>query len=255
MDEVLLSVESGVGRICLNRPEKRNALNHHIIRHFREALQDAAQEPQVRVVTITGAGEKAFCAGGDLKALLSGTSGGRGFGRSDFRKLLIEIVQCPKPTIALVRGHVMGGGLGLVLACDLSIACSDVYFSTPEIQVGMFPMMVMALLCRNVGRKKATEMMFLGERITAGQALKFGIINHAYPRDQFDAAADELIQKLLGKSSTILQRGKKAISRLLDEKLELEENYLESALAEVMATDDSKEGLRAFIERRPPKWK
>jgi enoyl-CoA hydratase len=252
MDEVVLTVESGLGRICINRPEKRNALNHHIIRHFREALQKAAQDTEVRVVTITGAGEKAFCAGGDLRALLSG---GRGFGRADFRKLLLEIVQCPKPTIALVRGHVMGGGMGLVLACDLSLACDEVTFSTPEIQVGMFPMMVMGLLYRNVGRKKATEMMFLGERIRAVQALEYGIINHVYPRDQFDAAADELIQKLLGKSSTILQMGKKAISRLLDDKLEVEENYLESSLAQVMATDDSKEGLRAFMERRLPKWK
>jgi enoyl-CoA hydratase len=255
MDEVLLSVESGVARIIINRPEKRNALNHHIIRHFREALQQAAHDPKVRVVIITGAGDRAFCAGGDLRALLSGSSGGRGFGRSDFRKLLLEIVQCPKPTIALVRGHVMGGGLGLVLACDLSLACDDAHFSTPEIQVGMFPMMVMGLLCRNVGRKRATEMMFLGERITAIQAMEYGIINHVYPRDRFEAEAGEMIRKLLGKSSTILQMGKKAISRLLDEKLEVEENYLESALAEVMATDDSKEGLRAFIERRPSKWK
>jgi enoyl-CoA hydratase len=252
MDEVLFYVESGVGRIIINRPEKRNALNHHIIRHFREALQRAAQAPEVRVVTITGAGEKAFCAGGDLKALLLG---GRAFGRIDFRKLLLEIVQYPKPTIALVRGHVMGGGLGLVLACDLSLACDDVFFSTPEIQVGMFPMMVMGLLCRNVGRKKATEMMFLGERITAVQALEFGILNHVHPRDQFDAASGDLIQKLLSKSPAILRMGKRAISRLLDERLEVEENHLESALAEVMATDDSKEGLRAFIERRPPKWK
>ncbi len=115
-------------------------------------------------------------------------------------------------------------------------------------------MMVMGLLYRNVGRKKVTEMMFLGERITAAQAGEFGIINHAYPRDQFEAAAGDFIRKLMGKSTTILQMGKKAISRLLDEKLELEEKHLESALAEVMATEDSKEALRAFLEKQPAKW-
>ena len=153
------------------------------------AFRDAAWDDSVAVVVLTGAGEKAFCAGGDLKAMRFWASEGQGFGRSDFRKLLLEIVQYPKPTVALVRGHVMGGGLGIVLACDLGLACEDVSFSTPEIQVGMFPMMVMGLLYRNVGRKRATEMMFLGERITAAQAEEFGIINHAYPRDQFEAAA------------------------------------------------------------------
>jgi enoyl-CoA hydratase/carnithine racemase len=113
--------------------------------------------------------------------------------------------------------------------------------------------MVMGLLYRNVGRKKATEMMFLGERMTALEAQELGMINHAYNRDQFESAARELLQKLIVKSSTILKMGKEAISRVLDEKLAGEEQFLESALAEVMATDDSKEGIRAFLETRPPK--
>lgn len=255
MDEVLFSVESGVGRITINRPDKSNALNRDVIRQLRQALHKAGKDSEVHVITLTGAGEKVFCAGGDLRASLAEETGGQSFSIGDLRHLLIEIVRCPKPTVALARGHAMGGGLGLVLASDLALACNDVWFSTPEIQVGMFPMMVMALLYRNIGRKKAMEMMFLGERIPAVRAQEFGIINHAYGRDKFEAAAGEFVRKLADKSSTILQMGKKAISRILNEKLETEEKYLESALTEVMATEDSQEGRRAFVEKRSPKWR
>jgi enoyl-CoA hydratase/carnithine racemase len=118
----------------------------------------------------------------------------------------------------------------------------------------MFPMMVLGLLYRNVGRKRATEMMLLGERIPAPQAQEFGIINHAYSRNHFEASAAEFVRKLAAKSSTILRMGKEAINGILDKKLVIEEKILETALAEVMATEDSKEGIRAFVEKRPPKW-
>ena len=252
MDEVLFSVDSGIAQITINRPARSNALSPVVLKEMQRFLQMAGEDPGVRIVTLTGAGEKVFCAGLDLRASLK--SGGQGSATNDFRRLLLEIVQCPKPTIALVRGHVVGGGIGIVLASDLCLACSDVHFSTPEIQVGMFPMMVMGLLYRNIGRKKAAEMMFLGERMTALQAQESGIINHAYSRDQFETAAGEFVRKLAGKSAKILKMGKKAISRLLDEKLADEEEILESALVEVMATEDSREGIRAFIEKRQPRW-
>jgi enoyl-CoA hydratase/carnithine racemase len=254
MDEVLYSSEAGVGRITINRPEKSNALSPAVLRQMRQILSQARGDRNARVVTITGSGDKVFCAGVDLKASLSLPSGGEAFGPGDFRQLLLEIVRCPKPTIALARGHVLGGGVGIVLASDLCLACDDIHFSLPEIQVGMFPMMVMGLLYRNVGRKKATEMMFLGERITAARAQEFGIINHAVKRDRFDAAAGEFVQKLAAKSSPILGMGKKAISSVLDEKLPELEQFLESALVEVLSTEDSKEGIRAFVEKRAPKW-
>jgi len=254
MDEVLYSIDAGIGRITINRPGKSNALNPALLGQMRQALKKAVDDRNVRVITITGAGSKVFCAGVDLKASLSAEPGGEAFGRSDFRQLLLDIVRCPKPTITLVRGHVMGGGVGIVLAGDLCLACDDVYFSTPEIQVGMFPMMVLGLLYRNVGRKKATELMFMGERIPAAQAEQHGIINHVFRRDQFEAAAEEFLRKLAAKSSTILKMGKEAISRILDEKLPEEEEFLESALVEVMSTEDSKEGIRAFVEKRQPKW-
>ncbi len=257
MSEVLYSIEKGVARVTINRPEQRNALNPAVLKELREALREASEDLRARVITFTGAGDKVFCAGADLKASLSRESETepQHFGRSDFRQLLLEICRCPKPTVALARGHVMAGGLGIFLACDLSLACDDIHFSTPEIQVGMFPMMVLALLYRHVGRKKATEMIFLGERISAAEANQLGMVNHTHPREAFDAAAEEFVAKLANKSGGILKMGKQSIQAVeglaLPEALE----YLELELGRVMASADSKEGIRAFLERRPPHWK
>jgi enoyl-CoA hydratase len=251
MSEVLTSFDQGVARIAINRPQRRNALNSAVLSGLRRSLRDASDRSDVRVITLTGEGDQVFCAGADLKASLGE---GDHFGPGDFRQLLLEIQQCPKPTVALARGHVMAGGLGLFLACDLSLACEDVHFSTPEIHVGMFPMMVLALLYRVVGRKKATEMIFLGERMSAAAARDCGIVNQVYPRETFDGAADAFVRRLAEKSGCILRLGKEAIGAVEDLPLPAALEYLESALARLMKTEDSKEGIRAFFEKRKPRW-
>jgi len=253
MSEVLYSVEHGVASITINRPEQRNALNPAVLRGIREGLRNAVETPAARVITITGSGDKVFCAGADLKAALSNAEG-QGFGRGDFRQLLLDIYRCPKPTVALARGHVMAGGMGVFLACDLGLACDDIHFSTPEVHVGMFPMMVLSLLYRHVGRKKATEMLFLGERIPAPEAMQLGIVNHVLPRNEFEEGTAEFVAKISGKSGAILRLGKEAITNAEDRVLEESLERLEAALARVMATEDSKEGMRAFVEKRKPKW-
>ena len=253
MTEVLCEVRDGVARITINRPEQRNALNSTVLLGLRQAIEDAGQNIEARVVTLTGAGEKVFCAGADLKS--AGASESKDFGRSDYRRLLLTIQESPKPTIALARGHVMAGGLGLFLACDLTLACDDIHFSTPEIHVGMFPMMVLALLYRHVGRKKATEMMLLGEQMPASSALQYGMVNQVFPRSQFDAGAEEFLRKITAKSPAIVRLGKEAIRKA--ENLALPEalEFLESSLLRLMETEDSREGIRAFIEKRKPVWK
>jgi enoyl-CoA hydratase/carnithine racemase len=165
----------------------------------------------------------------------------------------MDIISCPKPTVALAGGHALGGGLGIALACDLCLACEDVHFSTPEIQVGLFPMMVMALLYRNIGRKKATELMFLGERISATEALHYGIVNHVYARERFHAESGEFIRKLVGKNPTILAMGKRAMSRVMDQTLAKEEELLESALVDVLDSEESKKIMQSFLEKRKAK--
>ena len=254
-DEVRSHLESGIFTLTIHRPDRRNALNQDVLTGLMEALRDAAANREVRVVTLTGAGDKVFCAGADLKSSLPEATAGEAFRRRDYRDLLLEILQCPKPTVALARGHVMAGGLGLLLACDLALACDDIHFSTPEIQVGMFPMMVLALLYRHVGRKKAAEMLFLGERIPAADALAFGLVNHVYARGQFDDEAGRFVRLLAEKSAGILRLGKEAIRQVEDRTLGEDLEYLEAALGRVMACEDSKEGMRAFVEKRKSHWR
>lgn len=254
-DQVSSTLESGILTLTIQRAEQRNALNPPVIKELAEAVRQAGVNRTVRVVALTGAGDKVFCAGVDLKSAAGSEGGAEGFDRSAYRELLRDILRCPKPMVSLARGHVLAGGMGLLLACDFALACDDIYFSTPEIHVGMFPMMVLALLYRHVGRKKAAEMLFLGEQVPAETARNLGIINHTYPRAQFSVSAEEFMRKLAGKSSSILGLGKKAIRNVEDRKLLEDLEYLESALGQVMLTTDSHEGIRAFLEKRDPIWK
>jgi enoyl-CoA hydratase len=253
-DQVISMLESGILTLAIHRPEQRNALNGAVLEGLTRELRRAAENRLVRVVAITGTGDRVFCAGADLKSAFSETEGDAAFTASGYREMLLAILRCPKPTVALARGHVLAGGMGVLLACDLALACDDIHLSTPEIQVGMFPMMVLALLYRNVGRKKATEMLLLGERVSAETALSLGILNQVHPRARFDAAADELLHKLARKSGSILRLGKQAIGHIEDRMLLEELEYLESMLSRAMSTADSKEGMRAFLEKRPPIW-
>lgn len=254
-DEVRSSLAAGILSLSIHRPEQRNALDHAVLKGLREAIQQAGWDKGVRAVTLSGAGDKVFCSGADLKLAVSDDRAAVAFHQGDFHRLLVEILRCPKPTVALARGHVLAGGMGILLACDLALACDDVYFSTPEIHVGMYPMMVLALLYRHVGRKKATEMLFLGERVPAAAALELGIVNHVFPRASFDREAGGFVEKLTQKSASILRSGKDALWRVEGRKLQEDLDFLEQALGKVMSCADSKEGMRAFLEKRPPVWK
>jgi enoyl-CoA hydratase/carnithine racemase len=253
-DEVSSILESGILGVSIHRPEQRNSINAAVMTGLTAALRQAAANRAVRVVTLTGAGDKVFCAGADLKSSQSQEPVTSGFSPLAYRELLLEILRCPKPTVALARGHVLAGGLGLVLACDFALACDDIHVSTPEIQVGMFPMMVMALLVRHVGRKRAFEMAFLGARLPAAGAMQFGILNHVYARDQFEIEAGRFVQKLAEKSAAIVRLGKEALLHMEAPRLEADLMDLESALFKVMSCADSKEGMRAFLEKRKPQW-
>jgi enoyl-CoA hydratase len=253
-DEVRSTLESGILEVSIHRPEQRNSIDAGVMAGLITALRQAAVNRAVRVVTLTGSGDKVFCAGADLKSSRSQEAGAGGFTPQAYRELLLEILRCPKPTVALARGHVMAGGLGLLLACDFALACDDIHVSTPEILVGMFPMMVMALLVRHVGRKRAFEMAFLGERLPAAGAMQFGIVNHVYARDQFEIEAGRFVQKLSEKSAAILRMGKEALLHMEASRLEEDLTHLESALFRVMSSADGKEGMRAFLEKRKPQW-
>jgi len=252
---VRYQIEGGQALLTIDRPKARNALSPEVLRGLMAALDRAEADPAARVVVLTGAGEKVFCAGGDL-----GQMGGEGGflathdGRRAYGRLLQRLQDLRKPTVARVNGHALAGGLGLVLACDLAVAAEHAEVGTPEIDVGLFPMMMMALLQRHLGRKRALEMVLTGERMPAREALSLGLLNRVVPASELDATVGALAGKLAGKSQAVLALGRRAFFTAEDLPLPAALEYLASQLSLNVLTEDAAEGVTAFIEKRPPKW-
>ena len=253
--EVQYQVEAGQARLTINREAARNALSPAVVTGLLEGLVAAEADESVRVVVLTGAGEKVFCAGGDLGGMsgdgfLSGHEGRRRYG-----VLLERVSNCRVPVIARVNGHALAGGLGLMLACDLVVASETAGFGTPEIDRGLFPMMMMALLQRHLGRKRALELMLLGERLDAKKALDWGMINQVVLPTELDAATEALAQKVAGKSRAILQLGRRAFYTTEDLPLSQAVETLANYLSLNVLAEDAAEGVTAFLEKRKPQWK
>ena len=257
--EILYDVQGATARITLNRPEKRNPLGPTTIGELLHALDRAKEDAAVRVIVLTGAG-KVFSAGGDLSSMGSGgtplqASGSESTKPGTFVDLNLALTKVGKPTIAMVNGHALAGGLGLVVACDVAIAADDAQLGTPEINVGLWPMMIMATIFRNVPRKRGLELIMTGDKISAAQAAEIGLITRAVPRDQLAAEVDALAEKLAGKSPVVMRMGLEAFYRVQDLELEPALQYLQGQLVAVLGTEDAREGLMAFLEKRAPQWK
>ena len=254
---VLYETQHGIARITLNRPEQRNALSAEVMSGLRAALLRAGADAEARVVVLTGAGERAFCAGGDL-----GGSGfaGKGFterhqDRRDFADLFRLMNRLGKPLIARVRGYCLAGGFGLALGCDLVVASDDATFGTPEVKRGLFPMMIMATIFKNVGRKKGMELMLTGDRIDAREAERLGLVNHVVPAAELDAKVDELARKIGAMSPAVVRLGRDAFYTMSDMTFDQALDYLQGMLTLNLGTEDAIEGVRAFLEKREPQWK
>jgi enoyl-CoA hydratase/carnithine racemase len=257
--EILYDVQGSIARITLNRPDKRNPLGPTTIGELLHALDRAKDDAAVRVIVLTGAG-KVFSAGGDLSTMGSGgtplqASGSGSTKPGNFVDLNLAMTRVGKPTIAMVNGHALAGGLGLVVACDVAIAADDAQLGTPEINVGLWPMMIMATIFRNVPRKRGLELIMTGDKISAAQAAEMGLITRAVPRDQLEAEVDALAQKLAGKSPVVMRMGLEAFYRVQDLELEPALRHLQQQLVAVLGTEDAREGLAAFLEKRAPQWK
>ena len=259
--ELLYQVDKGVALITLNRPERRNPIGPSTVGELLHALQTAKDDPAVRVVVLTGAG-KVFSAGGDLSQMGGGgtplkavETENRLAGTFVDLNLMLAGKGLGKPTIAKVNGHAMAGGLGLVVACDIALAADDAQFATPEINVGLWPMMIMATIFRNVPRKKAMELLLTGDRIDAATAERFGLITRVVPRDRLDAEVAALCDKIVGKSPLVMGMGLDAFHYMQDLDFEPALRHLEGELTRVLTTEDAGEGLMAFLNKRPPVWK
>lgn len=249
--DLLYRVENRVAHLTINREAQRNTISADVIALFFKYLDQAENDQSVRAVCITGAGEKAFCAGADLGGSMS-SDGQDGF--QNYADLLKRIATFPKPTVARVNGYCLAGGTGFMLACDIVIAADNARFGTPEVNVGLFPMMIGALIFRNVLRKKAMEMVLLGEKLTAEQALEMGMITRVVPADKLDVEVDDILQILSLKSPIGIKIGKQAFYKMADMPFEAAVDYLSGQLKAVVSTEDAKEGITAFIEKRAPNF-
>jgi enoyl-CoA hydratase len=252
---VLYDVADRVATISLDKPEARNALSDELLEELIAAFEQARADDAVRCVVLTSTHEKVFSAGGDLGQFASDAPLIHKYFATDrFVRLFTLIGELGKPSLCAANGHVLAGALGLALACDLIVASETARFGTPEINVGVFPFMIMALIFRNVGRKKANELLLLGEQISAHEAERLGIVNKVVAPDEFDAAVADWAGKLAAKSPLLMRMGKDAMFRQLDMPLADALEYLHAQLALAFSTDDIKEGVQAFFEKREPAW-
>jgi enoyl-CoA hydratase len=256
-DAVLYThAESGVATITLNDPDTRNALSAELLLGLIEAFERAREDEHVRCVVLESSHEKVFSSGANLGGFAGDSSLVRKhFGSERFLELFKLIGALPKPTICAADGHVLAGALGIALACDLIVASEKATFGTPEINVGTFPFMIMALIYRNVPRKKANELLLLGERFSAREALAAGIVNRVVPVEDLEQAVSDWARKLAGKSPVIMRLGKEAMRRQMDMPFDDALDYLRAQLTLALSTEDIVEGVTAFFEKRDPNWK
>ena len=254
--EVLFAVEGKVATISINRPERRNALNPNVMTGLSDCFERAGADPDVAAIVLRGAG-RTFCAGADLGGSFGGEQSflemhdDRGY----FAGLLVEMNRCRKPILAAVEGYCLAGGMGLCLSSDVVVASEDAQFGVPEIRRGLWPYMVTAVLIRNVGRKKAAELCMTGERISAAEAERIGIVNRCVPPGEFEEKVAEMARKLSSFSPAVMGLGKSSFYQIADMNLEDALRYLQSQLTINTQTEDVREGIGAFMQKRDPVWK
>jgi enoyl-CoA hydratase/carnithine racemase len=255
-EKILYELTDGVATVTLNDPEKANRLSGQMLAELVDAMKAARDAEEARAVVLTGAGEKAFCAGADLSGFaVDAPLVQKHFATDLFLEFFRLMPRLGKPSLCAANGHVLAGGLGLALACDLVIAREGATFGTPEINVGAFPYMIMSLIYRNVPRKKVNEMILLGERMSAADAVTYGLANKVVPEADFEDAVADWAGKLASKSPVLMRLGHDAMYRQQDMALDDALEYLRSQLSLTLTTEDILEGVQAFFEKREPKWK
>ncbi len=266
-DVVLVERDGAVARLTINRPERRNALSSEVIGKLRARLAEIREDSSVRVVVLTGTGDKAFSAGADLvgpsspaasAAASPGSEGPDALALHDVRGELAQLMQdlwdLGKPTVARVRGYALAGGMGLALSCDLLVASDDAIFGTPEIDIGIWPFMITVPLLRSLAPRRALELMLTGRRVGAAEGERLGFVNRVVPADELDRVVDELTATLAQKPPGAMRLGRGSFYEALDMSSSEALAYLHSLLSVATSTAEAAEGRLAFAEKRRPGW-
>lgn len=246
----------GVLTVVIDREEQRNAVNADVNRALLAAIERAGGDAQVRVVVLTGAGERAFCAGGDLGGMAPDAGAvAQHRDRSLFADVLLGLRRLDKPVVGRVNGHALAGGFGLALACDLLVAADHATFGTTEVKVGMWPYMITTVITDHLGPKRTLELMMTGRRLSAQEACDWGLVNRVVAGAQLDVAVAEVTDQLCALSPVVLSLGKSSFAAAADMRREDALPYLAGQLSLHLQTEDVVEGISAFLDKRTPQWK
>jgi enoyl-CoA hydratase/carnithine racemase len=255
-EALLYDVADGVATVTINRPDRRNSMSWTVMTELRAAMSAARADDAVRVVVLTGAGDKAFCAGADLTGMQADQGwAGVHDSRGELARLFRDMWELGKPIVARVRGYALAGGFGLALACDVVIASDDAQFGTPEIDVGLWPFMITVPLLRSMPPKVALELMMTGRRVDAQEALRIGFVNQVVPVAELDGAVASMTSTLASKSPAVMKLGRDSFYAVVDQSAEEALRHLHPLLTVTSATEDAAEGIAAFAEKRKPEWK
>jgi len=251
---VRYDVSGGRATITIDDPERMNPMSVETMGGLLEKTREAMDDPEVRVLVYTGAGDRAFCAGGDLAGSFVDDPIGLHEGRGDIARLFRLMMRGGKPTVARVNGHALAGGFGLAVACDVTICVDDAKLGTTEVKVGLWPMMISAVLTRVMPRKAALELMLTGRVITPEEAQRLGAVSRVVSRDELDVVVNEVVDAVIRSSLVTLMIGKDSFYAMADADLDTAFDRLQGGLTEIAMTEDAREGVAAFIEKREPEW-
>jgi enoyl-CoA hydratase len=255
-EQPLLDERRGPIRLLtLNRPAQRNALSADLLVRLRAALQDADRDQIARVICLTGAGERAFCAGADLSSVAAGSTLAAHEARRAYSGLLLDLSRLGKPVVACINGAAVAGGLGIVASCDFAVAAEEAHFALPEIDIGLFPYIALAPLVRVLGRRRALDLALTGRRVDSQEALRIGLVNPVVPRARLWEETEALCRTLAGKSPAVLRLGRKAFYAMQDVPYEAQIEAMALHLDLNAGLEDAAEGISAFLARRKPDWK
>jgi methylglutaconyl-CoA hydratase len=253
-NDVLSEKRGNVHWLTINRLERRNALNPGVMENLRQGILAASSDPDIRAIVITGVGNKAFCAGADLQTNAATFAFDYSDPRLPFACLTRTVFNTDLPIIARVNGHCMAGGMGLLGLCDLAVASETALFGLPEVKIGLFPMMILTTLKRIIPPRFMYELCMTGEPFTAQQARELGLVNHVVPQAELDEKVNWLLERIVDNSPLAIRRGKYAMHAVEDMTVEQTIAFTESQVGLAVLSDDFKEGIAAFNEKRPPVW-